>query len=65
MMNKVFMVVLGFGCLWYAYYIYSDGWSSLYGHPISKGTGFLVGAFGILLLVFGLIPKKRDNDGKQ
>jgi len=66
MIFKIITIIIGIGCLWYGFSILKEGWSHLYGYPISHGTGVIVLIFGIFLILFGTFRKTRNKiDGEK
>lgn len=61
MISKIATVIIGIGCLWYGFNILKEGWSHLYGYPISKGSGVIVLIFGFFLILYGCFRKARDK----
>jgi hypothetical protein len=65
MISKIATIIIGIGCLWYGSNILMEGWSYLYGHPISRGTGVIVLIFGAFLFLFGCFRKARNNQDEE
>lgn len=65
MFSKIANIIIGTGCLWYGFNILKEGWSSLYGYPISRSTGVVVAIFGVLLILFGCFRKVRNTQGEE
>ena len=65
MLSKIATIIIGIGCLWYGFNILKEGWSYLYGYPISQGTGVVVIIFGVVLILFGCLRKARNRQGEE
>ncbi len=65
MISKLATIVIGLGCLWYGFNIFKEGWSHLYGYPISRGSGVIVLSFGVVLIFYGCFRKVRDKRGDE
>jgi hypothetical protein len=65
MISKISTIIIGISCLWYGFNILMEGWSYLYGHPISRGTGVIVLIFGIFLILFGCFRKARNMQDEE
>jgi hypothetical protein len=65
MVSKIASIIIGIGCLWYGINILREGWSHLYGYPISKDTGVVVLIFGVALIFLGYFRKGPVDHTKE
>ena len=65
MSSKIATIIVGIGCLWYGFNILKEGWSHLYGYPISRGSGVIVLIFGVFLILYGCFRKARNKQDEE
>lgn len=61
MVSRILTIILGLACFWHGYNILKNGWSHLYGFPLSKGSGILISLFGLVLISFAFFKRNWKN----